>query len=76
MQPDYTKMDGGGDLHAALGTDARNWTKAFRQINPDSTVDDNTMLGWFANAIMAGHDAALGNPPLNGDHAEYLLGKD
>ena len=69
---DYKAMSA-GEMLLAVGTDGQKWTEAFRQINPDCNVDDAAMLGWFCNAIMAGHDAALGNPPLNGDHAQFLL---
>jgi hypothetical protein len=69
---DYKALDGGEFLEA-LGTDGPKWAEAFRQINPDCNVDDGTMLGWFCNAIMAGHDAACGNPPMNGDHAQWIM---
>lgn len=51
----YESMDG-GDFLAAVGMDARLWADAFEQINPPT--DHGTMLGWFANAIMAGYDEA------------------
>lgn len=37
-------------------TDAQVWATEFKKRFPD--VDEGTMIGWFANAIMAGHDAA------------------
>jgi hypothetical protein len=45
--------------------DALAWARFFRETNPDCNVDDNTMLGWFANAMMAMHDHTLRNyaPP-------------
>ncbi len=72
---DYKAM-GAGTFLETIGTDGMKWTEAFRQINPDCNVDDGAMLGWFCNAIMAGHDAALGNPPLNGDHAQWMLDRE
>ena len=69
---DYKSMDAGAFLQA-LGTDGTKWTEAFRQIHPDCAVDDEVMLAWFCNAIMAGNDAAHGNPPLCGDHAAWLI---
>lgn len=39
--------------------DAMEWVAEFRRINGDNRPDDGTMLGWFANAIMAGHDEAM-----------------
>jgi hypothetical protein len=71
-QLNYAAMTG-GDLLATLGMDGMKWAQAFRQINPDCSVEDDTMLGWFCNAIMAGYDHAHGNPPLCGDHAQWLL---
>jgi len=72
---DYTKVDS-GELYHELGADGQKWTVAFKQHNPDCNVDDGTLLAWFCNAVMAGHDAALGNPPMNGDHAQWLLDHD
>ncbi len=34
--------------------DARDWAAAFCKINP--SMDEGTMLTWFANALMRGHD--------------------
>jgi len=36
--------------------DARDWTEAFQKTNPNSGIDEGTMLGWFANALMRGFD--------------------
>jgi hypothetical protein len=39
--------------------DARVWAKEFVktvQQNPSIATDEGTMIGWFANAIMTGHD--------------------
>jgi hypothetical protein len=68
-------LDGGSFLEF-VGTDGMRWMQAFRALNPTCNVEDDVMLGWFCNAIMAGHDAALGNPPLNGDHAQWLIDRD
>lgn len=35
-------------------TDATEWVRVFREANPDCNVDDDTLLGWFANAIEHG----------------------
>ena len=48
-----------GALLTRLGTDAAKWAADFKRRFGDNVVDEGTMLGWFANAIMAGHDAAL-----------------
>jgi hypothetical protein len=44
------------DMSIHSNPDAAAWTKLFRETNPDCNVDDQTMLGWFANAMMAMHD--------------------
>lgn len=47
------------DLLAELGTDGQKWAGAFMAKNFSSDqIDEGLMIGWFANAIMAGHDAA------------------
>ena len=33
------------------------WLETVKQ-NPDIALDELTIIGWFANAIMAGYDAA------------------
>lgn len=41
--------------------DARVWASEFVRIvkeNPNIALDEGTMIGWFANAIMAGYDHA------------------
>ncbi|URQ04629.1 hypothetical protein SEA_EMMA1919_11 [Streptomyces phage Emma1919] len=42
-------------------TDAQVWAEEFIsriKDNPEIATDEGTMLGWFANAIMAGYDEA------------------
>ena len=34
--------------------DARDWAKAFCKIN--TQMDEEIMIGWFANALMRGYD--------------------
>jgi len=36
--------------------DARVWADEFAKVHPE--IDQGLMLGWFANAIMAGYDTA------------------
>ena len=38
--------------------DAQVWASKFKELFPES--DEGLMLGWFANAIMAGYDTAQG----------------
>ena len=68
---DYTKMDG-PTLLREMGLDGMKWTEAFRQINPECSISDDVMLGWFCNAIMNTLDIERGTIH-NGDHAQYLL---
>lgn len=53
---DYKNMTG-PELLEALGTDAKLWADAFMQIALTRPIDHGTMIGWFANAIMAQYDA-------------------
>jgi hypothetical protein len=42
-------------------TDAQVWAEEFIkrvQNDPTLALDEGTMIGWFANAIMAGYDEA------------------
>lgn len=62
------------DMSIHTNPDAMAWTKFFRQVNPDCNVDDDVMLAWFANAMMAMHDHLVyQGAPINGDHAEFIL---
>ena len=44
------------DMRIHSNSSALAWTKFFREHNPECNLDDNVMLGWFANAMMAMHD--------------------
>ena len=46
------------NLHDTM--DAQVWAKEFIRIKNEVNfeIDEGLMIGWFANAIMAGHDAA------------------
>lgn len=70
---DYTKLEGADLLHE-LNDDARQWAVAFRQHFPDCGVDEETLLGWFANAIERSWDYRTG-AIHNGDHMEYDLSR-
>jgi hypothetical protein len=41
--------------------DAREWAKEFQRVWGDrlNEVDEELMVGWFANAIMTGYDKAM-----------------
>lgn len=51
------EKESAADFLQRIGVDAKLWTEEFLRLKPDAT-DFDTMVGWFANAIMAGHDAA------------------
>lgn len=36
--------------------DAKDWAQAFLAKNPDCGLGEDTMVGWFANALMRGYD--------------------
>ena len=37
--------------------DAKDWAEAFCKLNPN--MDEDTMITWFASAIMRGYDEAV-----------------
>lgn len=74
MMKDYTKMDG-PKLVNTCGSDAYKWADAFCQLNPDVDIDQDVLMGWFANAIMTSLDMSNGTI-INGDHARYLIDND
>jgi hypothetical protein len=48
--------------------DAQIWAKEFIntvKLHPEIATDKETMIGWFANAIMTGYDNALRINPTN-----------
>lgn len=60
-------------LHAKLLStfDAKVWTEEFLKLNLDAR-DFGTMIGWFANAIMCGHDHAARDYDRLREHTEKL----
>ena len=63
---DYTEL-GDVDLLGACGADASKWAVAFNQHAVKlgySEMDENWLIGWFANAIMHGHDVMTGINPV------------
>lgn len=44
------------DMSIHSNPDARAWAKFFRECNPECNVDDDLMVTWFANAMMAMSD--------------------
>jgi hypothetical protein len=52
------------DMSIHTNPDAMAWAKLFGETFPDSPHDEGTMLGWFANAMMAMHDHLTGQAPV------------
>lgn len=50
------------DTELVNSSDARVWADEFFKNNPTCTIPKDVMVGWFANAIMAGHDFAKRAP--------------
>ena len=48
------------DMSIHSNPDAQVWAKFFCKQNPDCGLDEGTMIGWFANAMMAMHDHIKG----------------
>lgn len=44
------------DMSIHSNPDARAWAKFFCQTVKSAPVDEELMIGWFANAMMAMHD--------------------
>lgn len=58
---DYTAMDG-PTLLAACGDSGAKWAAAFCQHAEKrgiSKIDEDWMMGWFANAIESSHDLRM-----------------
>ena len=54
-EPDYKNMSP-GDLIDLMGVNGMKWAKAFMAITKDKVLNEDEMMGWFANAIEAGKD--------------------
>jgi len=67
------------DLSIHQNPDAKAWAKFFMETKQRNNwtlddIDEELMIGWFANAMMAMHDyLILDGAPINGDHAEYIM---
>ena len=44
------------DMSIHKNPDAAAWAKFFMERNPNCGIDEDVMIGWFANAMMAMHD--------------------
>lgn len=63
---DYAAMNG-PEMLAACSDDARKWATAFCQhvakYKPEK-IDEEWMIGWFANAIEHSYDVRTGRGPV------------
>ena len=67
------------DLSIHQNPDAAAWAKFFIETvnkHPNYVIDEEIMIGWFSNAMMAMHDHLLGIKYINGDHMQYELDKE
>jgi len=57
---DYTEIES-SKMAGVLGTDAMEWAKAFVQFKAkhDFVIDEDLMVGWFANAMEQSSPATL-----------------
>jgi hypothetical protein len=64
------------DVKFMQSLDARDWAKAFCERvrkNPHIATDEGTMIGWFANALMRGHDEATKKEQARREIRESLI---
>lgn len=64
------------DTSIHTNPDAQAWAKFFMETmrkNPSMVIDEELMIGWFSNSMMAMHDYLQGGGPINGDHAQWIL---
>lgn len=57
-------------------TDARVWAREFvrlAKLHPAIPTDEGTMIGWFANAIMAGHDGHPAEVALRENYFQHAM---
>ena len=56
-----------------VGMDGVKWAQAFMQIwgHRLNEVEEDLMVGWFANAIMAGYDEGRKVPVLAGEGEDH-----
>lgn len=52
------------DMSIHTNPDAHAWAKFFMECNPNSPLDFDMMVAWFANAMMAMHDYLTGQGPV------------
>ena len=51
------------DMSIHTNPDAQAWARWFCEVNP-GVLDEDIMLAWFANAMMAMHDHLTGQGPV------------
>lgn len=58
--------------------DAVAWAKFYKQTcdKLGKECDEEWMVGWFANAMMAMHDHLLNIKIQNGDHLQSIIDKE
>lgn len=57
------------DMSIHSNPDPQAWAKFFCETFPDCVLDEGTMIGWFANSMMAAHDCTVTNSQIGVDSA-------
>lgn len=53
------------DISIYKTPDALKWARFFKEQNPQSNIDEDTMYMWFSNAMGAMHDYLIDPPNQN-----------
>lgn len=63
-----------GELLSWMGTDAARWAEAFAMHAKivDDPSDQGWLIGWFANAVMAGHDEEAAHSRSLADELRHI----
>lgn len=66
------------DMSIHTNPDAVAWAKFFKETcnKLGKECDEEWMVTWFANTMMAMHDHLLNIKVHNGDHLQYLMDKE
>lgn len=53
-----TKVENSSEMLQRMGTDGSKWAEEFIKMwsEKKQDIDEDLMLGWFCNSIMAGYD--------------------
>ena len=65
------------DMSIHRNPNAAAWAKFFMERNPNCGIDEDVMIGWFANAMMAMHDHMRPDlaPKVLDDGSAFVVGE-